>query len=268
MDSEILELFKQSKLPAAKYDTYFDAYQDLFAKYKGKDITFVEVGVLGGGSLEAFKKYFGKGSRIIGIDLNPTLKDFLKGKGMEIFVGDQVDPLFWEAFYREVGKVDVLLDDGGHTNQQTWTTFISSLRHINDGGLIAIEDTHASYIRDFGNPSKDSLMSKAKDCIDEINYRSCRIYDNDRRFKQPNKLKGLNISDYVHSIKTYESITAFSIDQSRCKKSVLLNFGSEKELPQGETPEDFRYRGIEKNTPKLGIRSRVKKIVKKILLRP
>src|SRR5438552_3287815 len=99
MPSDIFRTFQQSELPASKYDTYFDAYEDLLGKYRNKDITFVEVGVLGGGSLEAWKKYFGKGARIIGVDLNPAMKEFLEPRGYEIFVGDQSDPEFWQRFY-------------------------------------------------------------------------------------------------------------------------------------------------------------------------
>ncbi len=43
MSSEILALFEQSELPTGKYDTYFDVYEELFAKYRGQDVTFVEL---------------------------------------------------------------------------------------------------------------------------------------------------------------------------------------------------------------------------------
>jgi hypothetical protein len=46
------KLFFQSKNFSSKWEKYFDVYDILFKKYKKKKITFVEVGVLNGGSLE------------------------------------------------------------------------------------------------------------------------------------------------------------------------------------------------------------------------
>ena len=53
-------------------------------KSVGKKITFVEVGVLQGGSLFMWREYFGKEARIIGIDLHPKAKVLEKyGKNNE-----------------------------------------------------------------------------------------------------------------------------------------------------------------------------------------
>ena len=69
--TEVYKLFLSSKNYSSKYKKYFTIYEDLFNKFKGKDITFVEIGIQNGGSLEIWKKYFGKNSKIIGIDFNP-----------------------------------------------------------------------------------------------------------------------------------------------------------------------------------------------------
>ena len=72
-----------------------------------------------------WKKFFGKKARIIGIELNPDAKR-LEKFGFEIFIGDQSDPFFWKKFYKKVGKIDVLLDDGGHKKIQQITSFMES----------------------------------------------------------------------------------------------------------------------------------------------
>ena len=91
-----------------------------------------------------WKKFLGKKARIIGIELNPDAKT--RKKGFKIFIGDQSDPKFWKKFYRDVGKIDILIDDGGHTNLQQITTFMESVNNINNNGIIVIEDTHTSYL--------------------------------------------------------------------------------------------------------------------------
>lgn len=258
--SEFLELFRDCERPTAKHDTYFAIYDELFAPYKGKDITFVEIGILGGGSLEVWKKFFGSGSRIIGIDLNPALRDELAKDGFEVHIGDQADPAFWRDFYAKVGKIDVLLDDGGHTNAQMWTTFLATLEHVNDGGLVVTEDTHASFMRGFGNPSDESYISRLMACVAAIGYRSSSIDDLDRRaglFTRTSKLlRGSKITSLVHSIRFYESIVAVSIDSRKCRRSQTTEFGT------GGYPEDFRYRGIRD-----GLRERVKRRVRAALRR-
>ena len=264
MNSEIYDIFQASALFASKYDTYFDAYEEILGKYKNRDITFVEVGVLAGGSLEAWKKYFGKRSRIIGVDLNPAVKGTLEARGFEIFIGDQSDSTFWKRFYESIGKIDVLLDDGGHSNLQTWTTLKHAIPHVNDGGTIVVEDTHASYIQGFGNPSPGSFISRAKEIVDEVNYRSYRIEDEDRTKKVPNRLEGLDVSKCVHSIKFYESIVGFSIDTRLARVPRMVNFGSAHMLPDQSVPEDFRYKGIDDPDLSVDRRSFPRKVLSKI----
>ena len=52
------QAFKKSPYSTIKHTTYFQAYDDLFSSYRGKEITFVEVGVLGGGSLFMWRDFF------------------------------------------------------------------------------------------------------------------------------------------------------------------------------------------------------------------
>ncbi len=68
--SETEKLFKESKYQSYKFQKYFNVYDELFSPYKNKEITFVEIGILNGGSLSIWKKFLGDKARIIGIDLN------------------------------------------------------------------------------------------------------------------------------------------------------------------------------------------------------
>ena len=135
----------------------------LFSQYRGKEITFVEIGVLSGGSLQMWKKFFGEKARIIGIDLNPDAKKF-EELGFEIFIGSQSDEVFWKNFFSKVGGVDIILDDGGHTNfQQIMTTCICAPL-IRDNGILVVEDVFHSYGVSYGskgfyNPSKYSFIN-------------------------------------------------------------------------------------------------------------
>jgi hypothetical protein len=99
----IKESFNKSKYRSIKHSSYFRVYDQLFEKYVGKKFTFVEIGVLGGGSLFMWRNYFGPNARIIGVDLNPGAKKW-ESCGFEIFIGSQDDENFWNEFIKSVGK--------------------------------------------------------------------------------------------------------------------------------------------------------------------
>ena len=67
-----------------------------------------------------------------------------------------------DKFLQKIVKIDILLDDSGHTDTQQIQTLISSIRNIKENSLIAIKDTHASYFAEFGNPSKNSFINFSK----------------------------------------------------------------------------------------------------------
>lgn len=181
-----------------KHSTYFQAYDDLLSEYRGKEITFVEIGILGGGSLFMWRDFFGPRARIIGIDLNPSAKKW-EADGFEIFIGSQSDPDFWRGFVEKVGPVDVVLDDGGHTYEQQIVTVEEMLANINDGGKLIVEDTHTSYMNRFG-PRKYSFIEYTKMLIDAVNRRFSSFDDGETERR-------------VWSIAIYESIVSFSINK-------------------------------------------------------
>jgi hypothetical protein len=200
----LFAIYQQGKYLSIKHSSYFQVYEQAFERFVGTDVTFVEVGVLNGGSLFMWREYLGPRARIIGIDLNPLAKKW-EADGFEIHIGDQSDPQFWAGFFEAVGTVDVLLDDGGHTNAQQITTVVSALPFIRDGGMLMVEDTHASYLPAFGNPTGHSFMNFARRIIDAINARFPQVPD--------------VASDYgaqVFSVTFYESIVVFNVDRRRC----------------------------------------------------
>jgi hypothetical protein len=222
---KLLNLFLSSKKFSSKHKKYFHVYEEVFSNYINKKIIFVEVGILNGGSLKMWKEYFGQNVRIIGTDYNPECKKY-EEEGIEIFIGDQSDPKFWDDFFSKVGKVDILLDDGGHTNSQQVITTVKAIPNIKDGGLLVTEDTHASYQAIFNNPSKKSYINFTKKLIDDINF----TFPNLGKFKY-------SFNKYVYSLRYFESFVVFYIDREKaCLNEVIFN----NQLPP-DLNEDFRY---------------------------
>ena len=259
---KLIKSFKTAPKNSIKWSNYFEIYENLFKKFVNKKITFVEIGIGNGGSLFMWKKFFGKKARIIGIELNPDAKK-LEKFGFEIFIGDQSDPFFWKKFYKKVGKIDVLLDDGGHKNIQQITSFMESYNNINQNGIIVVEDTHTSYMKKkgFKNPSNYSFINFCNLIIENLHRRN------------PSANKSLNIlSKKIDSIYFYDSI-------------VSINFGQFKKLNQTRLLEnnkklrnyfiDFRHKGnfiktinkFEKSFGKIDESSITYKLIRKLFHR-
>ena len=100
---KLFQIYKNLKHVSLKCDTYFQVYEEMFNRYVGKKITFVEIGVMHGGSLFMWREYFGKNARIIGIDLNTKAKE-LEKHGFEIYIGSQSDKNFWKSFLTKLVK--------------------------------------------------------------------------------------------------------------------------------------------------------------------
>ena len=256
---EIFKLFKKSKKFSIKWSSYFQVYEKILSKYRNRKIKFVEIGVANGGSLFMWQKYFGKKAKIIGIDLNPNAKK-LEKFGFKIYIGSQSDKKFWDNFYKKEGKIDVILDDGGHKNLQQISTVHYSLPHIKNGGKIIVEDTSLSYVKkEFNNPSKYSFINFSKKIIDIIHRRS------------PLLSKNLNYyAKKIFLIEFFESIVVFSIDSTKCFKNKEIHNDA-----KNEWAIDYRHNEyfgnlknkINKKYSQLNEKSFFRKIIRKLFYR-
>jgi len=224
-NENLLALFNESEYYSLKYKNYFPVYEKLFSRFKGKKITFVEIGVLSGGSLFMWRNYFGKDARIIGVELNPEAKRFEKD-GFEIHIGNQSDENFWKDFFEKIGEVDIILDDGGHTNFQQIVTSCSCIPFIKDDGILVVEDVFHSYGVSYGasgfyNPSKYSFINFCKKTIDDVNYR----FPENKKFK-------FSLNKNVYSVEFFEAMVAFNINKELCKieNEVLYSKGKNIEV--------------------------------------
>jgi hypothetical protein len=217
------QAFSSSPYFSIKHTNYFDIYDKLLTKYVGQEITLVEIGILDGGSLFMWREFFGKHVRIIGVELNPEAIKW-REHGFEIHIGDQSDPSFWGSFFQQVGDIDVLLDDGGHRNDQQIVTVKSSLPHIRDGGIILVEDTQTSFVK-FESFQKFSFVSFLKGKIRSLYSRSEEV-----------RVESDLFSKSVHSIEFFTGVCALHINRELCMDTQRIeNCGMKS------NQSDFRY---------------------------
>jgi hypothetical protein len=199
---ELRKVFSSLPYRCVKGSTYFPVYVDLVRAFRGRQITLVEVGILEGGSLHFWRRVLGEEARIIGIDINAGAK-ILEEDGFEIYIGSQSDEKFWAEFYTQVGEIDVLIDDGGHTFEQQIKTVRCSLPFINDGGRILVEDVCTSFMSEYGGPSRYSFFEFCVMLCKKIARRNHNLLG-----------QAANFSREIWSIAFYESIVEFRIDRS------------------------------------------------------
>lgn len=174
--NDLSEYFRQNKGRLMhKGEHYFDAYDKHFLRFRGRPVTILEIGVSHGGSLEMWKYYFGEQARIFGVDNNPECEKFGDDQ-VTMYIGSQEDPEFLKFLKSEIPKVDILIDDGGHTMNQQKVTFREMFDHIKDDGVYLCEDLNTSYWEEYGGGYKnpDSFIEYSKHFIDALNAWNAR----------------------------------------------------------------------------------------------
>jgi 23S rRNA U2552 (ribose-2'-O)-methylase RlmE/FtsJ len=153
-----------------KWLHYFDIYDRHFAKFKDREVTVVEFGVSQGGSLQMWRDYFGPKARIIGIDINPNCKRF-EDANTQILIGDQEDRGFLRSIAQQFPRIDVLIDDGGHTMLQQIHTYEELFPCVAADGVYLIEDLHTSYWKKWGGGlrKRGTFIEYSKNLVDLLN---------------------------------------------------------------------------------------------------
>jgi hypothetical protein len=153
-----------------KWAHYPDIYERHLERFRGRAPVMLEIGVAAGGSLPMWLAYLGQGAQIIGLDINPACKKHAV-PGSDIFIGSQDDPAVIDAILARYPRIDIVLDDGSHTNPHMIETFRLLYDRIDPNGVYMIEDMYTAYKDQFGGGLRreGSLVEFAKDKIDELN---------------------------------------------------------------------------------------------------
>ena len=207
-----------------KWNHYFDIYERHFNRFRDKEIVILEIGVSQGGSLLMWKEYFGDKAKIYGIDIDPKCKE-VEEKNIEVLIGSQSDRKFLKQVVKEIPKIDILIDDGGHGMKQQIVSFEELFNHVKVDGVYLCEDLHTSYWLNFGGGYKrrGTFIEYSKKFIDYLNAFHSR---------QKN-LKVNSFTKTVDSIHYYDSIIVIEkkeIAPPYLEKSGIESFKNEAKL--------------------------------------
>lgn len=111
-------------------------YENEFKKYKNKQISLLEIGINGGGSLYLWGKYFEDGN-ILGIDIVDRIQSQWKGlPNVKYLIDDAYDSKVVDSLQ----KFDIIIDDGPHILESQILCIEKYLNKLNMGGILIIED--------------------------------------------------------------------------------------------------------------------------------
>ena len=196
------KIFHNLEKHSTKWSGYFDVYERHLSRFVEKHPSILEVGILGGGSLELWEKYF-NGATITGIDIVPQCADYKYEFPVEIIIGNQESPEFWQDFWVERNPYDIIIDDGGHTMNQQIVTLENCYPHLADGGIYVVEDVHTSYWDNWGGLFRRpaTFLEYSKRIVDHLNKQHFT-----QSLLPENELK---IFEDLYSVYFYNSMVVF-----------------------------------------------------------
>jgi hypothetical protein len=179
-DSVASAFFQSQGRPVDKWHHYLEIYERYLSRYKGQSAFFLEIGVLHGGSLDMWRRYFGDQITIVGIDIDGRCASRVDAPNI-VRIGSQADRQFLRDLVTEFGRPDVVLDDGSHIASHQRTSFDELFDAVKDDGIYIIEDLHTSYWAgwDGGYRRKGTAVDMIKKMIDDVHVwyhkRPCTI---------------------------------------------------------------------------------------------
>lgn len=153
-----------------KWPHYFPIYERHFAPWRGRSLTFLEIGVAKGGSLEMWRRWFGPLAVIVGIDIDKRCAA-RAGEGVKVRIGDQADPKFLQQIVDEFGVPDIVLDDGSHQMAHIAASYEFLYPRMGKNAVYMVEDLHTAYWKRFGGGLGEpgSFVEIAKGLVDRLN---------------------------------------------------------------------------------------------------
>jgi hypothetical protein len=182
-----------------------------------------------------WRSWLGPDANVVGLDLNPEAKKW-EEHGFDIYICDQGNPDALEEVFKQVGPFDALLDDGGHQSFQQITTLTTALRHAKDSGIIAIEDTHTSFMKGFARHGRHSFCEYAKDSTDLLTAKAHNIYPG--QMPPIDNPSVLDQFQRVHSVEFFSNLVAFKLSPFAAETPQNVMNREPETLAQ-----DFRYQG-------------------------
>jgi len=130
-----------------KWLGYFQVYDREFGRYHGKSPRVLEIGVYRGASLQLWRRFFGDGATIVGIDIDESCTAFNAPEhDIHVEIGDQSDPVFLQSVVDKYGPFDIIIDDGSHVASHQIASFNGLFdKSLKEAGIYFVEVLECMY---------------------------------------------------------------------------------------------------------------------------
>lgn len=156
-----------------KWSIYVAEYDRIFAEYRHRNVSLLEIGIQNGGSLEIWGKYFNKARAIFGceIDETCTVLDYDDAR-INLIIGNANSEDVEQEIFKRIDSFDLIIDDGSHQSGDIVQSFARYFGHLADGGIYVAEDLHCSYWAEFngGLFNRHSSIAFFKLLADIVNF--------------------------------------------------------------------------------------------------
>jgi hypothetical protein len=121
---------------------YMPTYQRWLEPRRNETMVVLELGVYRGASLKMWRDFF-PNAMIFGIDNDPAPSAVAGEARIKTFNIDGYNPDLLIPVLREIGPIDLFVDDALHTAERQLPTFERVFPHLAPGGIYAIEETRS-----------------------------------------------------------------------------------------------------------------------------
>lgn len=156
-----------------KWGLYLSEYDRLLSIYRKKAITFFEIGVQNGGSLEIWSKYFPLATQLVGCDINQLCSKLkYENPRISLVIGDANLDVTESEVLSHSSSFDIIIDDGSHLSGDIINSFSRYFPVLNENGIFIAEDLHCSYWKEYEGGVYNPFSSIAffKRLADIVNY--------------------------------------------------------------------------------------------------
>jgi len=171
-DGDLLKIYSQhSGHLVHKWHHYIPIYDRYFTPFRGRAPRLLEIGVSKGGSLAIWRKFLGPDATIYGIDIDEDCLQF-DGIDGQVRIGSQDDPAFLRSVIKEMGGVDIIIDDGSHRMDDVKASLETLFPLLNNNGIYLIEDLHTAYWTGFGGGLRtaSNFFTYIRGLVDDMHH--------------------------------------------------------------------------------------------------